>query len=170
MAVKAFKTWYTYYDVAQELSPKDQGTYYRAIMDYMFADIDREDELPKLVKIAFKSVKGNLKRSKSNKRGEEIGNESGTNRETEDDTENALTLTLTSTLTSKEAGAGSGRGRPAPAKGLPESVAFPCPYCKQETVAKYSEAMGSYSVQCKCGADFAMSPGAVALAIERAES
>lgn len=154
MAVKAFKTWYTYYDVAQELSASDQGKYWRAIMDYMFADVDREPELPKMARMAFKSVKGNLKRSKANMRGEAIGNESGTNRDEVPDPENALTLTLTSTLTSKADGAGSVRGRPAPPADMPDAAEVACPKCGKTTVARRNGSV--YSIRCACGADLAV--------------
>lgn len=55
----------TYWDVANELEPEEQGDFYRAVADYMFADIDRESELPFASKIAFKCIKANLKRSKA---------------------------------------------------------------------------------------------------------
>ena len=63
--VKSFRAWATYYDVAQELSRKEQGAFYRAIFEYMFAGNDVENELSRLTKICFKSIKPNLKRSKS---------------------------------------------------------------------------------------------------------
>ena len=161
MAVGAFKLWYTYYDVAQELSPADQGKYWCAVMDYMFADVDREDELKKAVKIAFKAVKGNLKRSKSNKRADEIGEESGTNRGEVPDPENALTLTLTSTLTSKGVGAGSVRGRPAPTRDLPDAATVPCPHCGEAVeVTRHGDL---YSLMCPhCKADLALPASYVA--------
>ena len=64
MAVKGFSFYLTYWDVAQELKPREQGEFYRAIMDYMFADLDKEAELPKNVRVCFKAVKANLKTSK----------------------------------------------------------------------------------------------------------
>lgn len=134
--VKGFKFWATYYDVAQELNAKEQGDYYRAIMDYMFSGVDREEELPRITRIAFKSVKGNLNRSKSNRRDsfgsesglgrDEVGKESGANREIVENPENALTLTLTSTSTSKGDGARSGGGKSARQHRLSSGI---CPQC-----------------------------------------
>lgn len=147
--VSAFKFWETYYDVAQELTPKEQGEYYRAIMAYMFEGADREAELSKAVRIAFKAVKGNLNRSKSNKRVsyDEDGNASGANRDGNGkesrrnrkqlrELENALTLTLTSTSTSSpnetrsDAGAvGGGEAPTCPVCGRP---AIPHPHRRNE--------------------------------------
>ena len=97
--VKSFTFWVSYYDTAQELTPREQGQFYRAVMDYIFTGEDRESALPKTVRIAYKSVKSNLKRSLSNKRAsgenrEEIGEESGENRGEVPQPENALNLKL----------------------------------------------------------------------------
>lgn len=170
--VKSFRAWATYYDVAQELNEREQGLFYRALFEYMFAGNDLEESLPKTARICFKSIKPNLKRSKSKAK----ANEDSTDCEEmtlstshQNETKNALNSNSNLNIRSKKTESGASHEETA-ASGLPSEVAFPCPYCKKETVAKYSEPMGSYSVQCKCGADFAMSPGAVALAIERAAS
>lgn len=55
----------SYWDVAQELKPREQGEFYRAIMDYMFADEDRESELKGNVRICFKATKTYLKTSRN---------------------------------------------------------------------------------------------------------
>ena len=60
---KGFTFWVSYYDVAQELSPKQQGEFYRAIIEYMFTDDDPEETLSKSAKLAFKAIKANLKTS-----------------------------------------------------------------------------------------------------------
>lgn len=65
MAVKGFTFYLTYWDVGNEISEECRGLYYSAIADYMFADIDRESELPFEAKVAFKAVKANLKTSKN---------------------------------------------------------------------------------------------------------
>lgn len=94
---KSFRFWVSYYDVAQELSPREQGEFYRAIMDYMFEGNDREAVLPKTVRIAFKSVKANLKRSNANRREsggnrDAIGDESERNRDEVPNPETPLNL------------------------------------------------------------------------------
>lgn len=66
--LKSFRAWATYYDVAMELPEREQGVFYRAIFEYMFTGNDMEDSLPKLARICFKSIKPNLKRSKSKAR------------------------------------------------------------------------------------------------------
>lgn len=72
--VKGFTFWLTYWDVAQELTPKQQGEFYRAIADYMFTDTDPEDGLKGSVRIAFKAIKANLKTSIKRA---EVGSEGG---------------------------------------------------------------------------------------------
>ena len=37
---KSFTFWVSYYDVAQELTPREQGEFFKAIMDYMFLGED----------------------------------------------------------------------------------------------------------------------------------
>ena len=116
---KSFTMWVSYYDVAQELSTREQGEFYRAIMDYMFAGVDREAELGKAPKICFKAIKANLKRSKANRR--VVGDESGANRGEVPQPENALNLNLNSKLKKRSAGSGSDGGKPTPPA--------PCPKC-----------------------------------------
>lgn len=152
MAVKAFKTYLTYYDVARELSPNEQGKYWRAIMAYMFEDVDSEAELPKMARMAFKAVKGNLKRSKSNARGEYIGEESGKNRGEVPQPENALSLS--SSLSSKGIGPGSARGNADPIPG-PDAADVPCPSCGATVQAVKKGSF--YSIMCaSCKADVAV--------------
>lgn len=96
---KSFTFWVSYYDVAQELTPREQGDFYRAIMDYIFEGRDDEAKLSKTARIAFKSVKANLKRSIANRREtdanrEANGRESGTNRGEVPQAESALNLKL----------------------------------------------------------------------------
>ena len=62
---KSFRFWVSYWDVAQELSPKQQGEFYLAIIEYMFTDNDPEDNLKGSTRLAFKAIKANLKTSKS---------------------------------------------------------------------------------------------------------
>ena len=73
MAVKGFTFYLTYWDVGNEISEEERGLYYCAIMDYMFADIDREAELPFQARIAFKAVKANLKTSKNRSEAGKLG-------------------------------------------------------------------------------------------------
>lgn len=115
---KSFTMWVSYYDVAQELTPKEQGEFYRAIMDYIFKGEDCEDDLRKSVKICFKAIKANLKRSVANRRTN--GSESGENRGEVPQPENALNLNLNSRLKIKSAGSGSGGGKPAPPSACPK--------------------------------------------------
>ena len=61
---KSFRFWVSYWDVAQELSPKQQGEFYRAVVDYMFSGDDPEDRLKGEVKLCFKAIKANLNTSK----------------------------------------------------------------------------------------------------------
>ena len=109
--IKSFRAWATYYDVAQELTPKDQGVFYRAIFEYMFAGNDLEEELPKVAKICFKSIKPNLKRSKSKAKNDDVSSDfdadlvRSTSNETE--TKNALNLNSNINSNSKAAGAES---------------------------------------------------------------
>ena len=72
--MKGFTFYMTYFDVAQELGEKAQGEFYKAIVDYMFSGQDPEETLPKRVRIAFKSVKANLKTSKKRSQNGEVGN------------------------------------------------------------------------------------------------
>lgn len=115
---KSFTMWVSYYDVAQELSPREQGEFYRAIMDYMFKGEDREPELGKAVRISFKAIKANLKRSVANRRG--IGEESGQGTSTRFESESSLNLNSNSKLKKRSAGSGSGGGKPAPPSACPK--------------------------------------------------
>ena len=63
--MKSFTFWANYHDVAMEISPEQQGEFYRAVIDYIFDGTDREAELPFEAKVAFKCVKPSLKRSKT---------------------------------------------------------------------------------------------------------
>ena len=64
MAVKGFKCYETYYQIAALLdNDKQRGAFWCAVMDYMFRDIDRENELPKHVKMAFINAKSHMKTS-----------------------------------------------------------------------------------------------------------
>ena len=109
--VKSFRAWATYYDVAQELPPKEQGAFYRAIFEYMFAGQDVESELTKITRICFKSIKPNLKRSKANARKDdepcEIGEQSVQGTSHRSDTKTALKLNLNPNIKSKADGGGS---------------------------------------------------------------
>lgn len=89
---KSFTFWVSYYDVAQELTAREQGEFFKAICDYMFAGEDPEPELRKPVRICFKAIKANLKRSVANRR--EVGSESGENRGEVPQPENALNLNI----------------------------------------------------------------------------
>ena len=63
--MKGFSFYVTYWDVAQELeTPEEQGEFYRAIADYMFAGEDREKELSWHARVCFKAIKPNLVTSK----------------------------------------------------------------------------------------------------------
>lgn len=75
MAVKGFSFYLTYWDVGNEICDEERGAYYCAIMDYMFADIDREAELPFQARVAFKAVKANLKTSKNRSEAGQVGND-----------------------------------------------------------------------------------------------
>lgn len=75
MAVKGFTFYMTYWDVGNEICEEERGLYYCAIMDYMFADIDRESELPFQARVAFKAVKANLKTSKNRSDAGQAGND-----------------------------------------------------------------------------------------------
>lgn len=105
--------WVSYYDVAQELTPREQGEFFKAINDYMFTGEDPEHDLRKNVRICFKAVKANLKRSVANRR--TIGKESGENRAEVSQPENALKLKLNSNIKLK----------PNPARSEPTA----CPKC-----------------------------------------
>ena len=107
---KSFTFWVSYYDVAQELSAKEQGEFYKAIMDYMFTGIDPEDDLRKTVKISFKAIKANLKRSAANRR--KNGNESDGNRGEVPQPEIALNLNLNSKIKKRNVGSGSSFNTP----------------------------------------------------------
>ena len=72
---KSFRFWVSYYDVAQELTPKQQGEFYRAIVEYMFTDTDPEDSLKGTVRICFKAIKANLKTSRKRSQAGIAGNE-----------------------------------------------------------------------------------------------
>lgn len=72
--MKGFTFYLTYYDIAQELGEKAQGQFYKAIADYMFSGQDPEETLPKRVRIAFKSVKANLKTSQKRSQNGTDGN------------------------------------------------------------------------------------------------
>lgn len=63
--MKSFTFWANYHDVAMEISPEQQGEFYRAVIDYIFDGTDREADLPFEAKVAFKCVKPSLKRSKT---------------------------------------------------------------------------------------------------------
>lgn len=115
---KSFTFWVSYYDVAQELNAREQGEFYKAIMDYMFMGVDSEPELRKSVRICFKAIKANLKRSVANRRS--IGAESDANRGEVPQPEIALNLNINSKLKKKSAGSGSGGGKPAPPTACPE--------------------------------------------------
>ena len=107
---KSFTFWVSYYDVAQELNAKEQGEFYKAIMDYMFTGIDPEDDLRKTVKISFKAIKANLKRSAANRR--VIGDESDENRGEVLKPEIALNLNSNSKIKKREVGSRSDRPDP----------------------------------------------------------
>lgn len=129
---KSFTFWVSYYDVAQELNAKEQGEFYRAIMDYIFVGDDREESLSKTVRIAFKSVKANLKRSLSNRRESDgnraaIGTESDGNRDEEPQSENALKLKLKLNSKSKPSDGGGGCGKPAASARAERLATPPCP-------------------------------------------
>lgn len=109
---KSFTFWVSYYDVAQELTPREQGEFFKAIMDYMFLGEDTEAQLRKPVRICFKAIKANLKRSVANRR--VIGDESDENRGEVPQPENALNLKLKLNIKNKDVGSGSGAGLPAP--------------------------------------------------------
>lgn len=135
---KSFTFWVSYYDVAQELTPKEQGEFYRAIMDYIFTGEDREPNLSKSARIGFKSVKANLKRSVANRREvgsdsdgnrDGIGTESGGNRDEVLQPENALKLKLKLNSKSIADGAGSDGGKPARLRRMEKGV---CPQCGGE--------------------------------------
>ena len=77
-----FTFWRTYWDVAQELSEKQQGEFYRAIVQYMFTDQDPEGDLKGTVRICFKAVKPNLKTSaRRSESGEAGGKQSASKRQ-----------------------------------------------------------------------------------------
>ena len=73
--MKGFTFWRTYYDVAQELTPAQQGTLYRAICEYAFADNDLEDELKGKVRIVYKAIKPNIITSKRRSESGQVGND-----------------------------------------------------------------------------------------------
>lgn len=122
---KSFTFWVSYYDVAQELTAKEQGDFYRAIMDYIFDGRDDEGKLSKTARIAFKSVKANLKRSVANRRG--IGQESEENRDEVPQPENALNLKLKSNIKSKP-------NPNAIGEAAGDGEAPTCPACKREAI------------------------------------
>ena len=115
---KSFTFWVSYYDVAQELTPREQGEFYKAIMDYMFMGVDSEPELRKSVRICFKAIKANLKRSIANRRGN--GTESDENRGEVPQPEIALNLNSNLKIKKKSAESGSGGGKPAPPSACPK--------------------------------------------------
>ena len=166
--LKSFRAWATYYDVAQELPDKEQGVFYRAIFEYMFTGRDMEEELPKIARICFKSIKPNLKRSKSKSKANESyedGAEMALSTSHENGTKIALNLNSNLNIKSKQLESGASHGEtPAPSSG--EKAVFPCPYCHAETVGEWSESVGKYSVNCGgCGGSYVMSAAAVELAI-----
>lgn len=111
--VKSFRAWATYYDVAQELTEREQGQFYRAIFEFMFAGQDVEERLPKTARICFKSIKPNLKRSKSKARSadETDTDDAVLEQSTSNENETKTSLNLNSRskkLRSKELGEGDG--------------------------------------------------------------
>ena len=66
---KSFTFWVSYFDVARRLNAKNRLALYDAIMDYMFLDIDREEELganksTSQAYLVYLSKKDNFKTSK----------------------------------------------------------------------------------------------------------
>ena len=140
---KSFTMWVSYYDVAQELTPREQGEFFKAINDYMFTGEDPEPGLRKNVRICFKAIKANLKRSVANRRS--IGKESGENRAEVTKPENALNSNLNSKLKERAAGSGS-VGADPPAV---------CPKCGGHLERTGSTIAGSKGkrriYRCECG-------------------
>lgn len=80
MSVNGFTFWRTYWDVAQDYTPAQQGQLYRAIAEYMFADHDIEDELKGPIRSAYKALKPNIITSyKRSLAGREKGKQDGNN-------------------------------------------------------------------------------------------
>lgn len=139
--------WVSYYDVAQELTPREQGEFFKAINDYMFTGEDPEQALRKNVRICFKAVKANLKRSLANRRS--IGTESDANRGEVLRLDNALNININSKLKKKSAGSGSGASLPAPPS---------CPKCgtpmEFTAITKGSEKRRLQKLDCpECGGE-----------------
>lgn len=129
--IKSFRAWATYYDVAQELSRKEQGAFYRAIFEYMFAGNDIEDELSRLTKVCFKSIKPNLKRSKSKAKNDYKQVDSSSDfdadlvRSTSNETETKNALNLNSNINSNSKGNGAESAERFNAASAPPK----CPSC-----------------------------------------
>lgn len=60
----SFSFYYSYYDVAKDMTGKQRLEFYDAVMAFIFDDDDREERLTKFVKVAFKGIKANLVTSK----------------------------------------------------------------------------------------------------------
>lgn len=189
--MKGFTFYISYFDVAQELeTPEEQGEFYRAIADYMFANKDREAELSWHVRVCFKAVKANLKTSKKRAKAaakrEQIESKTQSN-----GNQNAIKRQSKRQQDKVQVqGQGQGEGEnqldfhPSPPSdsiaatagaAAPESldVSFPCPYCGGSAEGTWNTGMGKYSARCSdplCGADFAITAEAVSMAVKGAAS
>ena len=194
MAVTGYTCYATYYQLAQQLDDDEQrGIFWCAVNDYMFANVDREDEIEdKVTRMAFIYAKSHLKHSlaqsvrkqektktkpkRNQKKTERKPNQNQDETEAEqyqgqgqdkgqvqDDDGNHSHGSQSSS--SYAAVACGENAAPTPYDGR-ESVVFPCPYCHAETVGEWSESVGKYSVNCKgCGGSYVMSADAVKLSI-----
>lgn len=169
--IKSFRAWATYYDVAQELNEKEQGLFYRALFEYMFVGNDLEEKLPKMARICFKSIKPNLKRSKSKAKANEDSadcEEMTLSTSHVNGTKIALNLNSNLNIRSKGHDGESGASVAGPPSSIGNDVTFPCPHCHAPATGYWSESLGKYSARCSdplCGADFVISAEAVAAAI-----
>ena len=83
-AQKSFRFWVSYYDIAADMDEENRLAYYDAIVEYMFKNCDKERTLKRKnlrdAYIGFKSVKSNLKTSKSRSDAGYHGNETRWNK------------------------------------------------------------------------------------------
>lgn len=179
MEVKGFSFYITYYDVAKELStPEEQGEFYRAIVDYMFANVDREEELSWHVRVCFKAIKANLKTSKRRSQAADKSNAKQAQNKRKADANEAQNERKGATAkqaqdkvqvqdkdkgqvqdddgnhshgsqsSSSYAAVACGDNAAPTPYDGKESVVFPCPYCHADTVGEWNESVGKYSVNC----------------------
>ena len=194
MAVTGYTCYATYYQLAQQLDDDEQrGIFWCAVNDYMFANVDREDEIEdKVTRMAFIYAKSHLKHSlaQSVRKQEKTKTKPKRNQKK---TEQKPNQNQDETETKQGQGQGQDKGQvqdddgnhshgsqssssyaavacgenaaPTPYDGM-EFVEFPCLGCRKPVKGRWLDSIGLYSVRCDdCGSDYVVSSETVALAI-----